>query len=69
VRQVPGPSSESLQRKNPREEVAALPRALWGLSRGGRVSLREVSAELAERGYKTPSGKPYSASAVQSMLG
>ena len=37
-------------------------------SRGGRVSLREVSAELAARGYKTPSGKPYSASAVQSML-
>jgi hypothetical protein len=37
-------------------------------SRGGRVSLREVSAELAARGYKTPSGKPYSASAVHSML-
>jgi DNA invertase Pin-like site-specific DNA recombinase len=37
-------------------------------SRGGRVSLREVSTELAARGYTTPSGKPYSASAVQSML-
>jgi hypothetical protein len=32
-------------------------------------SLREVSTELAARGYTTPSGKPYSASAVQSMLG
>jgi DNA invertase Pin-like site-specific DNA recombinase len=37
-------------------------------SRGGRVSLREVSAELATQGYTTPSGKPYSASAVRSML-
>jgi DNA invertase Pin-like site-specific DNA recombinase len=38
-------------------------------NRGGRVSLREVSVGLAAQGYVTPSGKPYSASAVQSMLG
>jgi len=31
-------------------------------------SLRQVSAELAARGYRTGNGKPYSASAVQSML-
>jgi DNA invertase Pin-like site-specific DNA recombinase len=47
-------------------EMVELAKALK--SRGGRVSLREVSAELAARGYMTPSGKPYSASAVQSML-
>jgi DNA invertase Pin-like site-specific DNA recombinase len=32
-------------------------------------SLRWIAAQLAERGYLTPSGKHYSASAVQSMLG
>jgi DNA invertase Pin-like site-specific DNA recombinase len=47
-------------------EMVALAKAIK--SRGGRVSLREVSAELAAKGYTTPSGKPYSASAVQSML-
>jgi DNA invertase Pin-like site-specific DNA recombinase len=36
-------------------------------SRG--VSLRDVAAELAARGYTTPSGKAYSASAITSMLG
>jgi hypothetical protein len=34
-----------------------------------RPSLRKVAGELAARGYVTSSGKPYSASAVQSMLG
>jgi DNA invertase Pin-like site-specific DNA recombinase len=37
--------------------------------RGGRVSLREVAAALTEQGFVTPNGLPYSASAVQSMLG
>jgi DNA invertase Pin-like site-specific DNA recombinase len=32
-------------------------------------SLRWIAAQLADRGYVTPSGKHYSASAVQSMLG
>jgi hypothetical protein len=32
-------------------------------------SLRKIAAGLAERGYVTPSGRPYSASAVASMLG
>jgi hypothetical protein len=34
-----------------------------------RPSLRKVAGELAARGYVTSLGKPYSASAVQSMLG
>jgi DNA invertase Pin-like site-specific DNA recombinase len=37
-------------------------------SSGGRVSLRQVAAELASKGFTTPSGVPYSASAVASML-
>jgi hypothetical protein len=34
-----------------------------------RLSLREISAELAKAGKLTPNGLPYSASAVTSMLG
>jgi DNA invertase Pin-like site-specific DNA recombinase len=34
-----------------------------------RPSLRDISGALFDRGYATPLGKPYSASAVQSMLG
>jgi DNA invertase Pin-like site-specific DNA recombinase len=34
-----------------------------------RPSLRDISVALFDRGYATPLGKPYSASAVQSMLG
>jgi DNA invertase Pin-like site-specific DNA recombinase len=37
-------------------------------NRGGRVSLRQVAAELAIKGFTTPSGVAYSASAVASML-
>jgi DNA invertase Pin-like site-specific DNA recombinase len=33
-----------------------------------RLSLREISAELANAGHTTPRGLPYSASAVSSML-
>lgn len=33
-----------------------------------RLSLREISAELAKAGFTTPRGLPYSASAVTSML-
>jgi hypothetical protein len=35
---------------------------------GRAPSLRKVAAALAERGFVTPSGKHYSASAVASML-
>jgi hypothetical protein len=34
-----------------------------------RMSLRKIAAELAARGHLTAYGKPYVASAVQSMLG
>ena len=37
-------------------------------SNGRPPSLRKISAALAEHGHVTPSGKPYSASAVASML-
>jgi DNA invertase Pin-like site-specific DNA recombinase len=41
-----------------------------GLSkRRPRLSLRQISAELAIEGFRTPRGLPYSASAVASMLG
>ena len=33
------------------------------------MSLRKISAELAARGYVTAGGRPYVASAVQTMLG
>jgi DNA invertase Pin-like site-specific DNA recombinase len=45
-----------------RPEVVALAKELQG-------SLRKISAELAARGYVTVRGKPFSASAVQAMLG
>jgi hypothetical protein len=35
---------------------------------GQGMSLRKISAELAARGYVTAGGKPYVASAVQTML-
>jgi hypothetical protein len=46
--------------------LVALAREIKG--RGGRVSLRQVAAELASKGFTTPSGVAYSASAVASML-
>jgi DNA invertase Pin-like site-specific DNA recombinase len=47
-----------------RPEVVALAKELHEQ----RVSLREISAELATRGYVTARGKPYVASAVQAMV-
>jgi DNA invertase Pin-like site-specific DNA recombinase len=46
--------------------MVALAKEIKG--RGGRVSLRDVAEELKAKGYVTPSGKRYSASAVASML-
>jgi DNA invertase Pin-like site-specific DNA recombinase len=48
-------------------DMVALAKAIR--NRGSRVSLREVAAELAAKGYRTPKGLSYSASAVASMLG
>jgi DNA invertase Pin-like site-specific DNA recombinase len=50
-------------------QMVALARYLRGGKGWRPYSLRAVAAELAAYGYTTPAGKPYSASAVQSMLG
>ncbi len=50
------------------KELVALARELRGTD-GRPQSLRKIAADLAARGHVTPSGKPYSASAVASMIG
>ena len=51
------------------KELVALARVLHRPDPDRRpVSLRAVAAALAERGYVTPSGRPYAPSAVASML-
>lgn len=49
-------------------ELVALAQELHRNPNGRPVALRTVAAGLAARGYLTPSGKNYSASAVASML-
>jgi hypothetical protein len=49
-------------------ELVDLARWLHHNVDGRPYSLREVAAELAGYGYVTPSGKPYSASAISSMV-
>jgi DNA invertase Pin-like site-specific DNA recombinase len=51
------------------QELVAIARQLRGIGDGRPQSLRKIAAGLAERGYVTPSGRPYSASAIASMLG
>lgn len=52
-----------------RPEMVELARELYRRDpEGPPVSLREVAAGLAERGYVAPSGKPYSPASVASML-
>jgi DNA invertase Pin-like site-specific DNA recombinase len=51
------------------QELVAAARQLRDNPRGRPQSLRKVAAHLAQRGYVTPSGRPYSASAIASMLG
>jgi hypothetical protein len=51
------------------QELIALAQQLRGNPEGRPKSLRKIAAELARRGYVTPSGRQYSASAVASMLG
>jgi len=50
-------------------ELVALARQLNGKLNGQPQSLRKIAGDLAERGCVTPSGRPYSASAIASMLG
>jgi DNA invertase Pin-like site-specific DNA recombinase len=37
--------------------------------KGGRMSLRAISAELAARGYLNENGRPFAAASIKSMLG
>jgi DNA invertase Pin-like site-specific DNA recombinase len=50
------------------QELVAAARELHTNPAGRAPSLRKVAAALVERGFVTPSGRPYSASAVASML-
>ena len=56
-------------RKTYAESNKALVEAAAALRARPHMSLRKVAAALAEQGFVTPNGLPYSASAVQSMLG
>ncbi len=51
------------------QELVGMARQLRGNPNGRPQSLRKIAADLAERGYVTPSGRSYSASAITSMLG
>jgi DNA invertase Pin-like site-specific DNA recombinase len=51
------------------QELIAVARQLRTDLDGRRRSLRKISADLVERGFATPSGRPYSASAIASILG
>jgi DNA invertase Pin-like site-specific DNA recombinase len=51
------------------QALIAAARELRTNADGRAPSLRNVAAMLAERGFVTPSGRPYSASAIVSMLG
>ena len=51
-------------------EMIALVRKLRRRSpKGGRRSLREISAELAKVGFVSHSGRPYAPTAIGRMLG
>jgi hypothetical protein len=56
------------------EKTLGYPWPLLAEARRGNLDgqpqpLRKIAADLAERGCVTPSGRPYSASAIASMLG
>jgi hypothetical protein len=59
-------SRKSYAEANP--ELVALARELARPPEGCGRSLRKIAAELAAHGYVTPSGRPYGAAAVRSML-
>jgi hypothetical protein len=61
------PCRQSVHQLLPRRHLARV--ALAKELHGQRMSLRKIAAELAARGHLTAYGKPYVASAVQSMLG
>ena len=65
-RQVRGPQ---VPRRDRCPELVAMAKQLRRkLPKGGQLSLREVAAELAKRGFVSKRGTPYSSSAIASML-
>jgi hypothetical protein len=62
---VEGRKSVAEQRPETVELARKLARAR---PKGGKRSLRDVSAALAEAGHTTKSGKPYAATAIKLML-
>jgi hypothetical protein len=53
--------------RNP--ELVALAKRLRRLRpKGGRMSLRAISAELATQGFLNENGRPFAAASVKSML-
>jgi DNA invertase Pin-like site-specific DNA recombinase len=69
AREIKGKMGGRKSMAESRPEVVALARRLSRTRSGRQRSLREISAELAERGYLTAkTGKPFPASQVASML-
>jgi hypothetical protein len=63
---IPRPKSHAEQRP----EAVALVKALRRRKpKGGRMSLRAISNELAARGYVNERGQPFNHNSVASMLG
>ena len=65
-------SGRALCRKSHAErnpELVALAKRLHRQKpKGGRLSLRAISAELAARGFVNENGSPFAAASVKSML-
>jgi DNA invertase Pin-like site-specific DNA recombinase len=57
------------RRENAGQMIAMAKRLRRKRSKGGRRSLRAISAELEKAGFISPSGKPYAATAIARMLG
>ena len=54
--------------RNP-ELVALVKRLRRQKPKGGRMSLRAISAELAAQGFLIERGRPFAAASIKSMLG
>jgi DNA invertase Pin-like site-specific DNA recombinase len=58
---------KSYAERNP-ELVALAKRLRRSRPKGGRMSLREIAAELAAQGHLNTHGQPYAATSIKSML-
>ena len=59
---------KSIAEQKPEEVVELARKLARARPKGGKRSLREISAELAAAGHTTKSGKPYAATAIKLML-